>query len=178
MFDPSCAAQATSIGSSLLHNAFLIHLHAHEAVYQETEAALLARVFDTSEDIGMETTVGLCPTSIELFDGLFLRHHVCHLRLNVEYIRIMYSFRAVPASLTHNLYDSEPESIFLNAKAYDWTITQTHCVQCARSHAATRADTTYDQCIDALYLQSRAEVCREKCAGISFGNDEFTSLGL
>lgn len=178
LFDPGRAAQATSIGSSLLHNAFLIHLHAHEAVYQEAEAALLARVCDASEPIGMETTVDLCPTSFELFDGLFLRHHICHLRLDVEYVRIVHSFRAVPASLTHNLYDSEPESIFLNAKAYDWTITQTHCIQCARSHAATRADTTYDQCIDALYLQTCAEVCREKSAGISFSNDKFTSLGL
>ena len=126
----------------------------------------------------MEMTVGLCPTSFELCDGLSLRHHVCHLRLDVEYVRIVYGFRAVPASLTYNLYDSEPESRFLNAKAYDWTITQTHCVQCARSHAATRADTTYDQCIDALYLQTRAEISREKRAGIFFGHDEFAILGL
>lgn len=60
----------------------------------------------------METPVGLCPTSSEFFNGLFLRHHVCHLRLDVEHVRIMYGFRAVPASLTYNLYDSEPESRF------------------------------------------------------------------
>jgi hypothetical protein len=60
----------------------------------------------------METPVDLCPTSLKFLDGFFLRHHVCHLRLDVEYIRIVYGFRAVPASLTYNLYDGEPESRF------------------------------------------------------------------
>lgn len=64
-----------------------------------------------SERIGWVTTDISYPTSPKFLDSLALRYHICHLRLNVEYVRIMHSLRTVSASLINNLHSSEHDII-------------------------------------------------------------------
>lgn len=67
--------------------------------------------------VGMVTADVSCPTSLKFLNGLALRHHVCHFRLDVEHVRIMDCFTPVATCLADYLRGGERSSLFLNAKA-------------------------------------------------------------